>query len=156
MDDMYKYFICSVLVGKVHDTAILVGEHMFCVVDGASKSKIRWTYTFLLASLVGMSYTDLSWDQGCCNNIIDRTRCDVLEALAVVTVQPEIEKLDAGTFLSGGPPDPLPEGPPPPPGMYGGNKAGPLPFLLKPVNWLPMVAVPAKVSADIVCDISEW
>ena len=55
----------------------------------------------------------------------------------------------------GGPPDQLPEGPPPPPGTYGG-KASPLSFLLKPMNWLPVVAVPAKVSADIVCDIAEW
>ena len=35
------------------------------------------------------------------------------------------------------------------------RKAGPLPFLLKPANWLPVVAVPAKVSAAAVVDIAE-
>ena len=54
-----------------------------------------------------------------------------------------------------GQPGPLPEGPPLPPGTYG-RRAGPLPFLLKPEKWLPVVAVLAKVSAAMVCDIAKW
>ena len=59
-----------------------------------------------------------------------------------------------GRPLPGGPPGPLPEGPPPPPGMHG-RRTGPFPFLLKAGKWLPVMAIPAKVSAAIVCDMAE-